>query len=103
MAEFISYRAGLTLLQDRLTHVHDPLFRFSAEPITIERGVDDSLTVVDATHAIDDFIQQVRLPLFVRRILAPAPRPAAPPPRRPAAPWPMMKLQSRRPRGIVTR
>ena len=48
MAEFISYRAGLTLLQDRLTHVHDPMFRFSAEPITIERGVDDSLTVVDA-------------------------------------------------------
>ena len=60
MAEFISYRVGLTLLHDRLTHVHDPMFRFSAEPITIERGVDDSLTVVDATRAIDDFMQQVR-------------------------------------------
>ena len=60
MAEFISYRVGLTLLQDRLTHVHDPMFRFSAEPITIERGVDDALTVVDATRAIDDFMQQVR-------------------------------------------
>ena len=60
MAEFISYRVGLTLLQDRLTHVHDPMFRFSSEPITIERGVDDSLTVVDAARAIDDFLQQVR-------------------------------------------
>ena len=78
MAEFISYRAGLTLLNDRLTHVHDPMFQFSAEPITIERGVDDSLKVVDATRAIDDFMQQVRY--TPRR--APRARPTALPARR---------------------
>ena len=62
MADFVSYRMGLTLLDDRLTRAHDPVFQFASEPFILQRGIDDSLIISmsDAKREICEFCQQAR-------------------------------------------
>ena len=58
MALLYAIRQGLALLFDRLTHVHDPVFKFSGDPTVFRCG--DFGVAQQGDGAADLFLEQVR-------------------------------------------